>query len=206
MDDLLDLGEERRRSSTTSGAKMGRRAQQESIQAENFFSSKNSSLTQTGETPPPKPPRRQGGWADDSIKVSKLGKKFSEEMEDRRLRQHSLTGSDEEDIPVIPDLEDVQEEDFVLQVASPPSIQVNRVMTYRDLDNDLMKYSAFQTLDGEIDLKLLTKVLAPEHEVREDDVGWDWDHLYTEVSSELLTEWDLQRAEKEDPVGSSRYT
>lgn len=26
------------------------------------------------------------------------------------------------------------------------SIQVNRVMTYRDLDNDLMKYSAFQTL------------------------------------------------------------
>ncbi|KAH0520977.1 Intraflagellar transport protein 43-like protein [Microtus ochrogaster] len=110
------------------------------------------------------------------------------------------------DIPVIPDLEDVQEEDFVLQVASPPSIQVNRVMTYRDLDNDLMKYSAFQTLDGEIDLKLLTKVLAPEHEVREDDVGWDWDHLYTEVSSELLTEWDLQRAEKEDPVGSSRYT
>ncbi|KAK7819916.1 hypothetical protein U0070_007608 [Myodes glareolus] len=107
------------------------------------------------------------------------------------------------DIPVIPDLEDVQEEDFVLQVASPPSIQVNRVMTYRDLDNDLMKYSAFQTLDGEIDLKLLTKVLAPEHE---DDVGWDWDHLYTEVSSELLTEWDLQRAEKEDPVGPSRYT
>ncbi|KTF93547.1 hypothetical protein cypCar_00043998, partial [Cyprinus carpio] len=47
------------------------------------------------------------------------------------------------------------------------SIQVNRVMTYRELDNDLMKYSAFQTLDGEIDLKLLTKVLVPEQEVRE---------------------------------------
>uniref|UniRef100_A0A452R4J5 Intraflagellar transport 43 n=1 Tax=Ursus americanus TaxID=9643 RepID=A0A452R4J5_URSAM len=50
------------------------------------------------------------------------------------------------DIPVIPDLEEVQEEDFALQVAAPPSIQVNRVMTYRDLDNDLMKYAAFQTL------------------------------------------------------------
>ncbi|XP_060243879.1 intraflagellar transport protein 43 homolog isoform X3 [Meriones unguiculatus] len=141
------------------------------------------------------------------LRPERLGKKNSEEMEDRRLRQHNVTGSDEgEDIPVIPDLEDVQEEDFVLQVASPPSIQVNRVMTYRDLDNDLMKYSAFQTLDGEIDLKLLTKVLAPEHEVREDDVGWDWDHLYTEVSSELLTEWDLQRSDKEDPVGPSRHT
>ncbi|EPQ03928.1 Intraflagellar transport protein 43 like protein [Myotis brandtii] len=93
-----------------------------------------------------------------------------------------------DDIPVIPDLEEVQEEDFVLQVAAPPSVQVNRVMTYRDLDNDLMKCAAFQTLDGTIDLKLLTKVLAPEQEVREDDVGWDWDRLYTEVSSELLTE------------------
>nr|XP_017207368.1 intraflagellar transport protein 43 homolog [Danio rerio] len=54
-----------------------------------------------------------------------------------------------------------------MQIAAPPSVQVNRVMTYRDLDNDLMKFSAFQTLDGEIDLKLLTKVLAPEQEVRE---------------------------------------
>ncbi|EHB04801.1 hypothetical protein GW7_03512 [Heterocephalus glaber] len=110
------------------------------------------------------------------------------------------------DIPIIPDLEEVQEEDFVLQVASPPSVQVNRVMTYRDLDNDLMKYSAFQTLDGEIDLKLLTKVLVPEHEVREEDVGWDWDHLYTEVSSELLSEWDLLQTEKEDPTGPLRQT
>ncbi|XP_076979246.1 intraflagellar transport protein 43 homolog isoform X3 [Tamandua tetradactyla] len=241
MEDVLDLGEERRRSSATSGAKMGRRAQPESTQVENHLIGKNSSLTLTGEAPPPKPPRRQGGWADDSMKSSKLshswgcswiagalgylqwpgcfhmkglfeknnarsGRKASEEIEDHRLRQQSLDGSDDGgDIPVIPDLEEVQEEDFVLQVAAPPSIQVNRVMTYRDLDNDLMKYAAFQTLDGEIDLKLLTKVLAPEHEVREDDVSWDWDHLYTEVSSELLTEWELLQMEKEDPVGQPRH-
>uniref|UniRef100_A0A8C6W7N2 Intraflagellar transport 43 n=1 Tax=Nannospalax galili TaxID=1026970 RepID=A0A8C6W7N2_NANGA len=209
MEDLLDLGEERRRSLATSGAKMGRRAQPESTQAENYISNRNSSLTQTGEAPPPKPPRRQGGWADDSMKISKLGKKLSEEIEAGGALLVLWTVMPPPliaDIPVIPDLEDVQEEDFVLQVASPPSIQVNRVMTYRDLDNDLMKYSAFQTLDGEIDLKLLTKVLAPEHEVREDDVGWDWGHLYTEVSSELLTEWDLLQTEKEDPVGPPRHT
>ncbi|XP_064148850.1 intraflagellar transport protein 43 homolog isoform X6 [Loxodonta africana] len=206
MEDVLDLGEECRRGPATSGPKMGRRAQPESAQTENQFSGKNSSLTLTGEAPPPKPPRRQGGWADDSMKASKFGRKASEEIEDHRLRQHSLGGSDDGgDIPVIPDLEEVQEEDFVLQVAAPPSIQVNRVMTYRDLDNDLMKYSAFQTLDGEIDLKLLTKVLAPEHEVREDDVGWDWDHLYTEVSSELLTEWDQLQMENEEPVGQPRH-
>ncbi|XP_038598080.1 intraflagellar transport protein 43 homolog isoform X2 [Tachyglossus aculeatus] len=180
---------------------MGRRAHLET-RPENQLSRKNSSSTSVAEGPPPKPARRHGGWADESLKVSKSGKKTNEEEEDHRLRQQSLEGSDDEgDIPVIPDLEEVQEEDFVLQVAAPPSVQVNRVMTYRDLDNDLMKFAAFQTLDGEIDLKLLTKVLAPEHEVREDDVSWDWDHLYTEVSSELLTEWDLEQTEKDELAG-----
>ncbi|KAA8582261.1 hypothetical protein FQN60_009001 [Etheostoma spectabile] len=80
--------------------------------------------------------------------------------------------------------------------ANCSSTKVNRVMTYRDLDNDLKHYSAFQTLDGEIDLKLLTKVLAPEQEVKEDDVSWDWDHLFTEVSSELLMEWDQGESEE----------
>ncbi|KAJ4939648.1 hypothetical protein JOQ06_029092 [Pogonophryne albipinna] len=98
-------------------------------------------------------------------------------------------------LPIIPDLEEVQEEDLNNQIAAPPSMQVNRVVTYRDLDNDLKYYSAFQPLDGEIDLKLLTKVLAPEQEVKEDDVIWDWDHLFTEVSSELLMEWDQGETE-----------
>ncbi|XP_007985544.1 intraflagellar transport protein 43 homolog [Chlorocebus sabaeus] len=208
MEDLLDLDEELRYSLATSRAKVGRRAQRESAQAENHLNGKNSSLTLTGETSSPKLPRcREGGWAGDSVKTSKFRRKASEEIEDFRLRPQSLNGSDYGgDIPIIPDLEEVQEEDFVLQVAAPPSIQIKRVMTYRDLDNDLMKYSAIQTLDGEIDLKLLTKVLAPEHEVREDDVGWDWDHLFTEVSSEVLTEWDPLQMEKEDPAVQARHT
>ncbi|XP_055989609.1 intraflagellar transport protein 43 homolog isoform X1 [Sorex fumeus] len=199
MEDLLDLGEEWLRGSSFSKAKMGRRAQQESPQVENHLSSKNSAPL--GETPPPKPPRRQGGWADDSMKVSKSGRKAFEEVEDQRLKEQSLDRSDDGDIPVIPDLEEIQEEDFVLQVAAPPSVQANRVMTFRDLDNDLTKYAAFQTLDDEIDLKLLTRVLAPEHEVREDDVSWDWERLYTEVSSELISEWDQLHVEREEPVG-----
>lgn len=35
----------------------------------------------------------------------------------------------------------------------------------------------------------------------QDDISWDWDRLYTEVSSELLTEWDLLQAEKDEPMG-----
>ncbi|CAM4571027.1 intraflagellar transport protein 43 homolog isoform X2 [Lepidochelys kempii] len=205
MEAELGLGEEPRRAGVGM-AKMGRRARQDSFPEENRLIRKNSSATSTGEGPPPKPPRRQGGWADDPVMApSKSGRKTAEEVEDHRLRQQSLEGSDDGgDIPVIPDLEEVQEEDLAMQVAAPPSIQVNRVLTFRDLDNDLMKYAAFQTLDGEIDLKLLTKVLAPEQEVREEDVCWDWDHLYMEVSSELVTEWDLGQSERDEPLGQPK--
>ncbi|XP_016046784.2 intraflagellar transport protein 43 homolog [Erinaceus europaeus] len=188
MEDLLEQGEERRRGSSAFRAKMGRRAQQAPSQAqESHVSSRNSSGLM-GEGPPPKPPRRQGGWTDDSLRMSRLGRKASEETKNQRLRQQSQeTLDDGGDIPVIPDLDEIQEEDFVLQVAAPPSLQANRVMTFRDLDNDLTQSSAFQTLD-DIDLKVLTRVLAPQQDVREDDVHWDWDRLYTEVCSELLTE------------------
>ncbi|XP_069805847.1 intraflagellar transport protein 43 homolog isoform X1 [Dendropsophus ebraccatus] len=189
MEDVLEMGETRR----PAVVRMGRRARAQDIQQEEELPRSPSSREG-----PPKP-LRQGGWADELSGTSKTGKRGTEDMEDSRLRQRSLDDSDEGgDIPVIPDLEDVQEEDLALQVALPPSVQVNRVMTYRDLDNDLMRHAAFQTLDGDIDLKLLTKVLSPEAEVLEDDVQWDWDLLYTEVSSELLIEWDLGKAERED--------
>ncbi|XP_073443694.1 intraflagellar transport protein 43 homolog isoform X1 [Dendrobates tinctorius] len=194
MEDALELGEARR----PTGIKMGRRARaSQDVQPEESDGALVSSSREQG---PPKP-LRQGGWADESSGTSKLGKRGAEDVEDSRLRQRSLDDSDEGgDIPVIPDLEDVQEEDLALQVASPPSVQVNRVMTYRDLDNDLMRHAAIQILDEDIDLKLLTKVLSPEVDVREDDARWDWDLLYTEVSSELLTEWDLGKAERDDSL------
>uniref|UniRef100_A0A673XMJ1 Intraflagellar transport 43 n=1 Tax=Salmo trutta TaxID=8032 RepID=A0A673XMJ1_SALTR len=191
MDDNLQLGDS---GLVKNVAKLGRRArlaaEQTSSLEESRHVRKSSSSMSMGEVPPPKPARRQGGWAEETSGSA-----------NRRLRPQTPQGSDDEgDIPVIPDLDEVQEEDLTMQVAAPPSIQVNRVMTYRDLDNDLMKYSAFQTLDGEIDLKLLTKVLAPEQEVREEDVGWDWDRLFTEVSSELLTEWDQGEKEEQVPL------
>ncbi|XP_014066353.1 intraflagellar transport protein 43 homolog A isoform X1 [Salmo salar] len=208
MDDNLQLGDS---GVVKNVAKLGRRArlaaEQTSSLEESRHVRKSSSSTSMGEeeeeVPPPKPARRQGGWAEETSGSAKSGRRPAvvEDVEDRRLRPQTPQGSDDEgDIPVIPDLDEVQEEDLTMQVAAPPSIQVNRVMTYRDLDNDLMKYSAFQTLDGEIDLKLLTKVLAPEQEVREEDVGWDWDRLFTEVSSELLTEWDQGEKEEQVPL------
>ncbi|XP_060684596.1 intraflagellar transport protein 43 homolog isoform X3 [Chiloscyllium punctatum] len=181
--------------------KTGRRARQslDTSQEETRLSHKAPSSSTGPEGPTSKPARRQGGWADDTPRSSKSGRKGAEEIEDSRLRPRSPVHSDDGgDIPVIPDLEEVQEEDLAMQVAAPPSIQVNRVMTYRDLDNDLMKYGAFQTLDGDIDLKLLSRVLSAEQDVREEDESWSWDHLFTEVSSELLTESEDGAGQDED--------
>ncbi|KAM9571350.1 intraflagellar transport protein 43 homolog isoform 4-T4 [Salvelinus alpinus] len=152
MDDNLQLGDS---GVGKNVAKLGRRARQGAEQSSSMEESrhvrKSSSSTSMGEVPPPKPARRQGGWAEETSGSgsAKSGRRpaMVEDVEDRRLRPQTPQGSDDEgDIPVIPDLDEVQEEDLTMQVAAPPSIQVNRVMTYRDLDNDLMKYSAFQTL------------------------------------------------------------
>ncbi|NP_001279310.1 intraflagellar transport protein 43 homolog [Callorhinchus milii] len=183
--------------------KTGRRARQalEPSQEETLVTRQTPSTGCLAEGPPGKPARRQGGWADDTARSAKSGRKVPDEIEDKRLRPDTPEGSEDGgDIPIIPDLEDVQEEDLAMQVAAPPSIQVNRVMTYRDLDNDLMKYAAFQTLDGEIDLKLLTRVLSAEQEVREEDESWDWELLFTEVASDLLMECDDGAGQgEEDP-------
>lgn len=157
----------------------------------------NSAAAAERDKPPPKPSRRQGGWADDTPKEKKKGRRDVETFheEDERLKMDNTITKDDDDgdIPVIPDLEDVQEEDMMTQIAAPPSVQVNRVATYKELDSYFQKQSALfnvNLLDGEIDLKLLTKVLSPETEVFEEDKRWDWDRLFTEVASELQTEWD----------------
>ena len=64
----------------------------------------------------------------------------------------SLGGVDSDDDPIIPDLDDVEQEDFALTVADAPNVAVTRVATYKELDNDLLKHAAFATLE-EIDLR-----------------------------------------------------
>ncbi|XP_078464836.1 intraflagellar transport protein 43 homolog isoform X4 [Lampetra planeri] len=185
MEDI-DIGDMRK-----STARAGRRARRPEAQeatdaipppSDRGSASASSQEDENEESPgpPPKPSRRHGGWAQDSAGSAST-----------RLQQASPEPSEDgADIPVIPDLDDMQEDDLTAQVAAPPSMQVNRVMTFKDLDSDLMTHAAFQTLDGDIDLKLLTRVLAPEPEIREDDGPWDWALLYTEVSSELTSEWE----------------
>lgn len=70
----------------------------------------------------------------------------------RPMTAASVRNEESDDEPMIPDLEEVEQEDFALKVADAPNMAVNRVATYKELDNDLFKHAAFATLE-EIDLK-----------------------------------------------------
>ena len=141
----------------------------------------------------PAPPhgRRTGGWADEAAVRAKTAKSV------RLAPDHPRGGigsDDEEGIPIIPDLDDVRDEDMAFTVAEAPSVTVNRVATYKELDNDLLKHVAFATLD-DIDLKLLTKRMAPEAALKEPDEAWHWDVVFAEVSGELQKEWSPEDGE-----------
>lgn len=146
--------------------------------------------------PPPRS-RKTGGWADDGSASTKrnwlrrTSKPSIAVDTPKKEIGHDMFDSDT-DIPVIPDLDDVLDEDFAAQIAEAPSVTVNRVATYQELDSDLLKHTAFASLDG-IDLRLLTKRLAPEQEIKEDDAPWTWDVLFTDVASQLNAEMENKK-------------
>lgn len=87
-------------------------------------------------------------------------------------------------MPTIPDLGEVEREDLTTQIAQAPSVSMSQVDTFQQLDSELLKQAAFTTLDG-CDLRLLTKYLTPEEYLKEPDVVWTWDTLFTEVANEI---------------------
>ena len=149
---------------------------------------------QRGSRPPPHG-RRTGGWADEASRA-KTAKSVRMVP---NPRGGGIGSDDEEDsnIPVIPDLDDVRDEDMAFTVAEAPSVTVNRVATYKELDNDLLKHVAFATLD-DVDLKLLTRRMVPENALKEQDEPWPWDVIFAEVKGELQKEWSSEDQEEDE--------
>nr|XP_037275518.1 intraflagellar transport protein 43 homolog A-like [Rhipicephalus microplus] len=143
---------------------------------------------------PPKP-RRNSGWAAEDSSSSGLFRfrrpsarpQSTVPIEVPKLtKNETVLERDDSDseIPSIPDLGDFEREDLTAQVAQAPSVPVNRVDTFQQLDNELLKQTAFATLDG-CDLRLLAKYLTPEEYLKEPDTVWTWDTLFTEVAAEI---------------------
>ena len=167
------------------------------ISGELFLDEDGSS--QRGSRPPPHG-RRTGGWADEASRA-----KTAKSVRMVPNAKGGGIGSDDEEdgsIPVIPDLDDVRDEDMAFTVAEAPSVTVNRVATYKELDNDLLKHVAFATLD-DVDLKLLTRRMAPENALKEHDEPWPWDVIFAEVKGELQKEWSAEDQEEEEHESGS---
>lgn len=58
---------------------------------------------------------------------------------------------------------------------------------YEELDTDLVKNAAYTSLDG-VSLSLLADKLYNENLVKEPDEVWNWNLLFTQISSELNSE------------------
>ncbi|XP_018374610.1 PREDICTED: intraflagellar transport protein 43 homolog B [Trachymyrmex cornetzi] len=131
------------------------------------------------------PPRlRKTGWGDE-LKSGK-SKATSNIIEQERFRVIEKE-EQEDDIPVIPDLDEIQEDNISSDIASAPTVNANRVTAYEELDTDLVKNAAYTSLDG-VSLSLLADKLYNENLVKEPDEVWNWNLLFTQISSEINSE------------------
>lgn len=135
---------------------------------------------------PPKPPRKVLGWSEEPKEKGKRkrDRQLEAPVEDDHF-QPTDNDSEDDDIPVIPDIDEVAEEALVSQIAAPPTVALNRFATYKQLDSDLHRHAGLFTLDGDIDLKILANVLSSEEDIKEEDEPWEWDKQFSKVSCDL---------------------
>ncbi|XP_054715607.1 intraflagellar transport protein 43 homolog [Uloborus diversus] len=158
-------------------------------------SDKDSPVRKLSETLGPQAPpraRKTAGWADDiSSKRNWLrrgSKNVSRETFESLPKEMFVeaTASDStNEIPLIPTLDDLKDEELSADVAKAPSVAVSKIATFQELNSDLTKHAAFQSLDG-VDLTLLTKRLLPEHVLKkEENCPWVWNTLFADISSQM---------------------
>ncbi|XP_011268804.1 intraflagellar transport protein 43 homolog [Camponotus floridanus] len=172
--------------------RLGRRAGQNNLQEENksdddllespISLSSGKSLPMQRPVVPPR--SRKTGWGDElKSGKSKMTSNIAEQERFRAIEKEEQ----EDDIPVIPDLDEIQEDNISSEIASAPTINANRVTAYEELDTDLVKNAAFTSLDG-VSLSLLADKLYNENLVKESDEVWNWNLLFTQISSEINSE------------------
>ncbi|XP_037052441.1 intraflagellar transport protein 43 homolog [Bradysia coprophila] len=124
--------------------------------------------------------RRTGGWADEGVKSPKSATNVIEQ--ERFSSITNTTHFSDDDIPIIPDLDDVQDDLLMSDLVEAPILAENRTATYKELNSDLMKQAAFTAME-DVDLSILGRCL--QNDLAEPDEEWNWDKLFTEISSDI---------------------
>lgn len=87
-----------------------------------------------------------------------------------------------DDIPELPDLEDIIDETALDEANDAQAVVANRVETYKELNSELLKYSEFSSSEN-IDLSKLMQCLQDESILTDHDVPLSKEQLFSEVAS-----------------------
>lgn len=158
--------------------------------------------------PTPVAGSKKAGWGetgnddDDTGAIAPMPRRRRQQEEDSltsTIQTRNKHDSEEDDVdeetPIIPDLEDDQE-DMAKQVAAAPSLKSSRVQSIKELDLDIDKALPSASEIG-IDLGVLQSFLTPQEQVQEEDVAWDVDKELQELVSEMAREQDERDADIE---------
>ncbi|KAG5861282.1 hypothetical protein JTB14_001597 [Gonioctena quinquepunctata] len=161
-----------------SAAKQGRRSNKSLTGSdENGDISKNSEENAFE----PMKARKTSVWSEDPPKSSRSGA-GSNIIELERFQNDAVQESDD-DIPIIPDIDDIQDDSLNLSDVKPV-ISVDR-STYKELDNQFDNFQSGQVTFGnlgDIDLSILTSKLYPEKEVQPCLEVWTLESLFNDLS------------------------
>ncbi|XP_005176272.1 intraflagellar transport protein 43 homolog [Musca domestica] len=153
-----------------------------------------SSLLSGDSKRPPMLRRISGGWADSASGGKLKSKKGSFEDERFGIKSSENT-SPIDDIPIIPDLDDIKDEMIMHEIAQPESFAVDRVVTLKELNSDLLAQTAFSVIE-DVDLSILTKCLQPQEVLDEPDEVWEWQKLFTDVVAEIHSDKPIEKPKK----------
>jgi len=125
----------------------------------------------------------------------KKRRRRSRQKQEKADKHFAADGSDDDAMPHIPTLEeelDEDEEDNLPTVADAPKMLSLRIRSLAELDEDI-KYTLPTASEGGVDLSALTKMLAPQSSLNEEDVEWDFKSLLQEVAHEINLDLEALR-------------
>lgn len=102
-----------------------------------------------------------------------------------------------DDIPELPDFEDIIDEIAPIDAQETKAVAANRVETYKELNTELLKYSEIASSEN-IDLSILMRCLLDESILVDFDVPMTKEQLFNEVAS-IMREQQA-KTEKEEAV------
>ncbi|XP_067624175.1 intraflagellar transport protein 43 homolog A isoform X2 [Eurosta solidaginis] len=143
---------------------------------------KNSTSGETDTTKRPPVRRISGGWADVGILKSS-----NERFQIVSMGKLPIDSPPRDDIPTIPDMDDLKDEILLNEIIEPPAANSFRPNTLSELNFDLLNQQAFASLEN-INMSLLTHCLKLPETLDEPDEVWEWDTLFTDVIAEIHSE------------------